>query len=263
MLDESSLLAVERQRLIREILQREGVVRNAELKELLKVSTVTIRSDLRELENAGICEVIWGGAVYKRTIPETNYLTQLTERSKLNPELKRRIGVRAAQLIEEGQTIIVDAGSTTVELIHHLPRNFEYLRIVTPALNVATAASQFPYVELVMTGGVLRHLTHSLIGPQVLRSLEMFNADWTFLATEGCDVEYGITASNLLEVDVKRTMLQRAERNALMVDSSKFGKVLPLNVVPLQEIQTVIVDTGLGSADIEALSHLGVEVLAV
>jgi DeoR family fructose operon transcriptional repressor len=263
MLDENSLLAVERQRFIRDILEREGVVRNAELKELLKVSAVTIRSDLRELENAGICEVIWGGAIYKRPIPEIEYVGRLSERSNVNPEPKRRIGARAAQLIEEGQTIIVDAGSTTIELIHHLPRNLEYLRIVTAALNVATAASQFPYIELVMTGGILRHLTHSLIGPEVMRSLAMFNADWVFLASEGCDLEHGLTASNLLEVEVKRAMLQRAERSVLMVDSSKFGKVLPLNVAPIQQTNKIITDTEIEREYLKALEQLGLEVLTV
>jgi DeoR/GlpR family transcriptional regulator of sugar metabolism len=263
MLDENSLLAVERQRFIRDILEREGVVRNAELKELLKVSAVTIRSDLRELENSGICEVIWGGAVYKRPIPEIEYVGRLSERSQINPEPKRRIGARAAQLIEEGQTIIVDAGSTTIELIHHLPRNLEYLRVVTAALNIATAASQFPYIELVMTGGILRHLTHSLIGLQVLRSLEMFNADWVFLASEGCDLEHGLTASNLLEVEVKRAMLQRAERCVLMVDSSKFGKVMPLNVAPIEQASIVITDTDLDSGYLQALKQAGIEVITV
>ncbi|MFN8376752.1 MAG: DeoR/GlpR family DNA-binding transcription regulator [Anaerolineae bacterium] len=263
MLDDSSLLAVERQRLIRDILEREGVVRNAELKELLKVSAVTIRSDLRELENAGICEVIWGGAVYKRPIPELEYVGRLTERSQLHPEPKRRIGARAAQLVEEGQTIIVDAGSTTVELIHSLPRNLEYLRIVTAALNIATAASQFPYVELVMTGGVLRHLTHSLIGPQVMRSLEMFNADWAFIASEGFDIARGLTASNLLEVEVKRAIIERTPRNVLMADSSKFGKILPLNVASMRQMHTLITDSDLSAEGIAALKQAEVEVLVV
>ena len=117
------------------------------LKQILQVSTVTIRADLRELETAGICEIIWGGAVYKQPVVEAEPLL-LTKRSKLNLEAKQRIGARAAQLIESGQTIIVDAGSTTVELVRHLPHDLEYLRIVTQALNIAAAAVQFPQVEL-------------------------------------------------------------------------------------------------------------------
>jgi DeoR/GlpR family transcriptional regulator of sugar metabolism len=261
--EETLLLAIERQRIIREILEREGIVRNTELKEVLHVSAVTIRSDLRELENAGLCEVIWGGAVYKRTPTTPDQTRSLVERTKLNPEAKKRIGSRAAQLIEAGQTLIVDAGSTTVELINHLPREMDYLRIVTPALNIAAAAAHFPYVELVMTGGILRQLTSSLMGPQVLYSLELINADIVFLGAEGFDLEHGVTTSNILEADVKRTMGQRAARVILMADSSKFGRVLSLAVAPLEKLDTLICDVGLSDADMEHIQSLGVEVIRV
>src|SRR5215470_12850690 len=125
--NEGTLLAVERQRIIQDILDREGTVRTAELKEILNVSVATIRSDLRELESTGACEVIWGGAVSKRR-PASDSEAFLLERSKLNAEAKRAIGARAAQLVEVGQTILVDAGSTTVELVQNLPRDWEYLR---------------------------------------------------------------------------------------------------------------------------------------
>lgn len=260
--EDSNLLAVERQRLIRDILEREGVVRNTELKQLLQVSTVTIRSDLRELESAGICQIIWGGAVYIKPIVNQE-IPHIAVRSHINPAAKQRIGARAAQMIEVGQTIIVDAGTTTVEMIRQLSRELDYLRIVTPALNVADAATQFPQVELVMTGGILRNLTHSLIGPQVMRSLEMFNADWAFIASGGYSPEHGITTGNMLEVEVKRTMIQRANRVALLADSSKCGTVMSLNVAPMQEIDILITDTELSDSHVEAFTRMGVEVLRV
>ncbi len=262
MQDEGALLAVERQKIIRETLEREGVVRNAELKQILHVSTVTIRADLRELENAGICEIIWGGAVYKQPVVEAEPLL-LTKRSKLNIDAKQRIGARAAQLIESGQTIIVDAGSTTVELVRHLPHDLEYLRIVTQALNIAAAAVQFPQVELVMTGGVLRNLTFSLIGPQVMRSLEMFNADWLFLASGGFTLERGITTSNILEAELKKTMIERAQRVALIADHTKFGNALSLTVTPLSGINVLITDSGLSDEDARQIESAGVEVIRV
>jgi DeoR/GlpR family transcriptional regulator of sugar metabolism len=258
---EDSPLAVERQRIIREILEREGVVRSAELKEILNVSIVTIRSDLRELEEAGICEVIWGGAVYKQASSQET--TLLVQRSKLNPEAKRQIGMRAAQLVGNGQTVIVDAGTTTVEMVRHLSRDLEYLRIVTPALNIAAAASQFPNVELVMTGGVLRNLTRSLYGPQTVRALEIINADQIFLASGGYSIECGVTTSNMLEVEVKRTMVQRASRVVLLADSSKFGSVRPLTVVPMADVHMLITDAGMSDEDAQELQKLGIEVVRV
>lgn len=245
--------------MILSILEREGMVRTAELSELFRVSMVTIRSDLRELEAVGECQLIWGGAISKR--PATERELQLDRRSQLHAERKKRIGERAAQLVEIGQTIIVDAGTTTVELIHSLSREIDYLRIVTPALNIAAAAAYFPNFECVMTGGVLRNLTHSLIGPQVIRALEMINADWTFLASGGFSLEHGVTTSNILEVEVKRTMVQRAEKVVLLADSSKFGRILSLNVAPLSDIDILITDAELAASDVQAIADIGVEVL--
>lgn len=261
--ENSALLAVERQQMILEILARDGVVRNRELKELFNVSQVTIRSDLRELEAAGYCEIIWGGATSAKSQPGFESETLLSKRSRLHPEEKNRIGARAAQLVQIGQTIIVDAGTTTVELVNHLPRDLDYLRIVTPALNVASAAAHFPHYEIVMPGGILRHLTRSLIGTQVVNFMENVIADWFFMATGGYSLEYGITTSNLLEVDVKRTMLEAAERVVVLADSSKFGKHLSMRVTPLSRIDMLITDTNLSDVDTKTIESAGVEVLRV
>ncbi|MEM9955626.1 MAG: DeoR/GlpR family DNA-binding transcription regulator, partial [Chloroflexota bacterium] len=145
MTNDSSLLAIERQRRIAEILQREGSVRTAELTELLNVSAVTIRADLRELEKLGDCQIIWGGAVSNRPPIEAESI--LEHRSQLHSESKKKIGKKAAEFVEVGQTIFVDAGTTTVEIIKHLPSDFDYLRVVTPALNVAVAATYHTYIE--------------------------------------------------------------------------------------------------------------------
>jgi len=150
-------LAAERQQIILEILEQESAVRTSDLCELLKVSVVTVRSDLRDIEKAGLCQVVWGGAVAKTPPTES---PKLEQRSKINSESKQRIGAAAAELIEVGQTIILDAGSTTVEIVNHLPRELDYLRVITPALNVAMATIQYPYIELVMPGGVLRIAIH-------------------------------------------------------------------------------------------------------
>ncbi len=258
---DSTLLAVERQRIIAEILKREGAVRTVELCELLHVSTVTIRSDLRDLEQAGVCEMIWGGAV--SITPPTEEEAFLEQRSKLNSESKRRIGQHAARLIASGQTIIVDAGTTTVEIVKHLPQDFDYLRVITPALNVAAAASNYPYVELIMPGGILRPLTRSLIGPLALQSLRMFNADWTFLASGGFTASHGVTTSNTLEAEIKRTMVQQSARVALVADGSKYGNILSLNVAPLSEIDIIISDYQLQDSDAAEIEAAGVEVVRV
>lgn len=258
---DNSLLAVERQRRIRDILQREGAVRTAVLTELLNVSAVTIRADLRELEKAGECEIIWGGGVSR--VPPHSQQPLLQRRTKLNRESKQRIGKRAAEFIEVGHTVFLDAGTTTAEIVYNLPRNMEYLRIVTPALNIAVAATHYPNVELVMPGGVLRPLTRSLIGTQTVRSLEQFNADTVFLASSGFGLEHGVTTGNILEVEVKRTMVEQARKVVLTADGSKFGRSLSLNVVPISEIDVLISDHQLSDAEAQTLQEIGLEVIRV
>jgi DeoR family fructose operon transcriptional repressor len=260
--EDNSLLAFERQRRIQQMLEREGVVRTAELKQILQVSAVTIRADLRELESAGICQMIWGGAVYIKPLVNKDTST-LAERSILNPEAKRRIGMRAAQLLEVGQTVILDAGTTTIELVRSLSHELDYLRVVTPALNVAAAATQFPQVELVVTGGIMRNLTHALIGPQVIESLNRFNADWAFIASGGYSPEHGVTTGNILEVEVKQTIIKRAARVVLLADSTKCGTVLSLNVAPMSDIDMLISDTDLSDEYVESFTQQGVEVIRV
>jgi len=256
---DAALLAVERQRIIADILKREGAVRTVELCELLHVSAVTIRTDLRDLETAGLCDIIWGGAVSK--LPPTEQEAYLEQRSVLNSERKKRIGQRAAQLISSGQTILVDAGTTTVEIVKCLPPTFDYLRVITPALNVAMAASQFAYAELIMPGGILRPVTRSLIGPQTLQALRMFNADWTFIASGGFDLAHGVTTANTLEAEVKRTMVEQSARVALVADSSKYGHVCSLNVAALNQIDVLITDSDLPDRSAFEIEAAGVQVI--
>lgn len=259
-MDQKPRLAVERQRMILDILERQGVVRNTDLQRLLNVSLVTVRADLRELQNQGAVEIVHGGAVARR--PEDHEFL-LDERTRLNSDKKRRIGARAAQMVHSEQTIIVDAGSTTIELINCLPFDLDELKIVTHGLNIAVAASRLPYVEVVVPGGMVRPLTLAIVGPQVLGFLEMINADCLFLATNGFSPEYGITTANMLEVEVKRMIVQRAERVVLLADSSKFGKRQSLTVVPMDTVDTVITDKDLSDANTHRLEALGIEVIRV
>jgi DeoR family fructose operon transcriptional repressor len=259
-MDQKPLLAVERQRMILEILERQGVVRNTELRHLLNVSLVTVRADLRELQNQGALEIVHGGAVARH--PGDNELL-LDERTHQNTDKKRRIGARAAQMVKSEQTIIVDAGSTTIELINCLPPDLDDLKIVTHGLNIAVAAARLPYVEVVVPGGMVRLLTLAIVGPQVLNFLEMINADCVFLATNGFSPEYGLTTANMLEVEVKRKIVQRAEKVILLADSSKYGKRQSLTVIPMDSVDMVITDRALGDADAVRLEEIGIEVIRV
>jgi DeoR/GlpR family transcriptional regulator of sugar metabolism len=255
------LLSSERQALILDLLDRTGVVRTADLRELLKVSPGTIRADLREMENQGVLEIVHGGAVATRSVTDSKL--RIDERARQNTDKKRRIGIRAAQLITDQQTLIVDSGSTTVEFINALPNNIDYLQIITHGLNIAVAASRLANVEVLMPGGIVRSSTQTLVGPQVVSFLEMVNAQIVFLATNGFSIEHGVTTANMLEAEIKRKLIQRADTVVLLADSSKYGKRQALRIMPLEEVDTIITDKDLDDGIAQQLEALNIEVLRV
>lgn len=236
-------------------------MRNSELRELLKVSPGTIRADLRELEAQGVLEIVHGGAVVRRAASDGKIL--LDERTQLHAESKRRIGARAAQMVKSEQTILVDSGTTTIELINNLSSNLDYIQVVTHSFQVAALAARLPNVEVLMPGGMVRAYNMTLVGPQALSFLDTINADAVFLATTGFSVEYGVTNANILEVEVKRKITQRAEKVILITDSSKYGKRQALQVVPMASIDMLITDTDLHDDAVQKLAALSIEVVRV
>jgi len=258
---EKPLLAAERQRIIIDQLERVGSVRNAMLSELLNVSIVTIRSDLRELEMQGLLEIVHGGAVLKEWSPSLEPL--LEERQRIYVEEKKRIGARAAQMVRSGQTIYVDGGTTTIELINHLPTNLEALQIITQGLNIGIAAAGIPNVEVVMPGGFVRRRTLSILGPQAITFLETLNTDCMFMSGNGFSVEYGVTSPSLDEAELKRTVVQRTGHVILLADSSKYGKRQLMTAAPIDRIQTLITDDKLPDAAVTKLENAGLEVIRV
>ena len=259
--DNSNLLAVERQRIIRELLQREGAVRSVQLQELLNVSLMTVRADLRELEKAGECKLVWGGAV--SITPPVEARDSLEQRRRFNSEAKARIGAQAAEFIEPGQTIIVDSGSTALELVNHIPPALNSLRIITPSLKIASATARYPQFEVIVPGGTVRSLTLSLVGPQTTIGLEFVNADLTFLSASAFSLQHGITTSDAQDAYVKKAMIRQGQRVILLADSSKFGRANPMNIGALDDIDLLITDDALPDEAAEAIAARGVEVIRV
>jgi DeoR/GlpR family transcriptional regulator of sugar metabolism len=257
----SQLLSSERQALILEWLDKTGVVRTTDLRELLKVSPGTIRADLRELETQGVLEIVHGGAVATRSANDSKL--RIDERARQNADKKRRIGATASQLVGNGQTLIVDSGSTTAEFINALTQTIDYLQIVTHGLNIATIASRLANVEVLMPGGIVRSSTQTLVGPQVVSFFEMINAQIVFLATNGFSIEHGVTTANMLEAEIKRKIIQRGDKIVLLADSSKYGKRQALRVMPIQELDVLITDKDLDEGIAQELAQLNIEVLRV
>jgi DeoR family transcriptional regulator, aga operon transcriptional repressor len=253
------LLNEERRRAILETLNREGRVLVLELAKRFETSQVTIRKDLEALDAHGLIHRTHGGALPAREGALED--PTLREKEKLHHQEKLRIAEAAARMVQEGQVVILDSGTTTTEIARAL-RNFRNLTIVTNAVNIAAELSGTA-VEVILTGGTLRKNSFSLVGPIAEETLHRLHADLLFLGVDGFDVQYGLSTPNLLEAKVNRVMVEIAKRKVAVCDSSKFGRRSLSLIAAPSALDEVITDRGVPKVDARALKKAGIEVTLV
>jgi len=253
------MLSEERRREILEVLQNDGRVLVGDLSKRFKTSLITIRKDLEFLHHRGLLERTHGGALPLRTGALIDQTLQQKERQHRHEKL--RIAAAAAKMIRSGQVIILDSGTTTTAIARAC-RHFRSLTIITNATNIVAELAGTP-VEVLLTGGVLRKNSFSLVGPLAEESLRKLNADLLFLAVDGFDVRYGLTTPNLLEARVNRAMAEAARRTVVVCDSSKFGRRSLSLIMPTSSVHETITDRGIPKHDLKALRGAKVEVTLV
>ena len=253
------MLNEERRRSIVEHLQRDGRVLVADLAKLFETSQVTIRKDLEILHSHGLVHRTHGGALPSREGALED--PTLREKEKLHRKEKLHIAEAAARLVQEGQVVILDSGTTTTAIARAL-RKFQNLTIVTNAVNIPAELSGSA-VEVILTGGTLRKNSFSLVGPIAEETLRRLNADILFLGVDGFDVQYGLSTPNLLEAKVNRVMVEIAKRSVAVCDSSKFGRRSLSLIVPPASLHEVITDHGIPRSDLRMLKKAGIEVTLV
>jgi DeoR family transcriptional regulator, aga operon transcriptional repressor len=253
------MLSEERRREILEILQSDGRVLVGDLSKRFKTSLITIRKDLEFLHHHGMLERTHGGALPLRTGALNDRTLQ--EKERLHRQEKMRIAAAAAKMIRSGQVVILDSGTTTTAIARAC-RDFRSLTIITNATNIAGELAGTP-VDVILTGGVLRKNSFSLVGPLAEESLRKLNADLLFLAVDGFDVRYGLTTPNLLEARVNRAMAEAARRTVVVCDSSKFGRRSLSLIMPTSAVHETITDRGISRHDLKALREAKVEVTLV
>lgn len=253
------MLNEERRRAILELLNREGRVLVLDLAKRFETSQVTIRKDLEELHAHGVIHRTHGGALPAREGALED--PTLREKEKLHRKEKLRIAETAAKLVQEGQVVILDSGTTTSAIARAL-RHFQNLTIVTNAVNIAAELSGTA-IEVILTGGTLRKNSFSLVGPIAEETLRRLNADLLFLGVDGFDVHYGLSTPNLLEAKVNRVMVEVAKRTVAACDSSKFGRRSLSLIVPPQALHEVITDRAAPKSDLKTLKKAGIEVTLV
>lgn len=234
-------LAAERQERIVGLLREHGFVRNSELSGQLGVSIVTVRQDVEALRNRGIVRKTFGGALLHE---EGRVDSAFTQRADQYRAEKQRIGAAAAAMIQPGETVLLDAGSTTIEIARRLPENAD-VTVVTCALNIALEAASREGVQVVVCGGELNPRTLSVTGRRAEQTLAEYHADRLFLATYGVDPARGLAERNLAGAELKRALIAAAREVVLVCDSSKFGATAPVHFATLDAIGTVITDRGI------------------
>lgn len=246
-----------RQERIARLVQERGFMRVVDLAGRFSVSTVTIRSDLQALEARGRLHRIRGGAVPANVVPGE----QPFEASELNLAVeKARIGAAAAALVSDGETVLLDVGTTTTAVARALLARHELrdVTVFTTALNVALELeSAHPRISVVVTGGTLRPLQHSLVNPLATVLLSGLRASIAFIGCNGVDLQGGVTNINLPEAEVKRAMLLAARRRVIVADGSKLGEVELARVAGVDEVDMVITDQTADPAVVAELEGAG------
>jgi len=258
-IDQNSMLIEERRQHVLSIIHRDGRVLVSELSDALGISRITIRKDLAHLEEKGLLQRTHGGALSAQRGALLD--PSLTEKVQHHIKEKERIAEAAVNLVTDNQCVLLDSGSTTT-LIARALRRLSSLTVITNGVNIAGELASTNF-EVMLTGGMLRKNSYSLVGPPAEDMLADIYADILFLGVDGFDPANGITTPNVLEARVNRAMVESARKIVAVCDSSKFSRRSFALIVPTSSINVVITDTGLSSADKNALESAGVEVLLV
>jgi len=253
------MMAEERRTQILQIVRSAGRVRVNALARRFSTSAVTIRNDLNELHQRGLVLRSHGGAVLPDKILRES---PVHERLKAYSDEKRRIGAMAASLIHDGETIILDSGTTTLEIARQIKKK-QGLQIITNGVNIAAELLDARDAQIFIVGGTVRGESASICGRFTEEMFDQFSADKLFLSGTGCDLDFGVSGANLEETMVNRAMLRISREIILVADSSKFSKRSMSRIAPFAEIDTVISDTGLGEEIQAKLRALGCNLILV
>lgn len=253
----TGLLAEPRRKKILEWLQEEGSARVRDLSAAFLVSEATIRQDLEKLENDGHVSREHGGA-FLNTLP--HQVETLSLQHAENMDKKRRIGARAAALVGDGETIILDAGSTTTEVAQCLLGRSS-LTVITNALNIALILGKVPGFAVHMPGGQFKAPTLSLSGDKSVDYFRNILAGKLFLATAGVSVETGLTYPSFADLQLKEAMIRAASHVYLVADSTKINRTSFTRLGTLDVIHSFITDDGIGDKDVQEFERRGIEVI--
>lgn len=249
------MFAEERQDKIAVLLEERGSARVTELSEYFNVSEATIRRDLQEMEEKRLLRRTHGGAV---KFDITNFEPYFSDKKNERNEEKTAIGELAANMIKDGDTIILDSGTTTLEIAKHI--NTQNITVITNSVDIAVELMNRGNVEIIVTGGILRNSTRAMVGHICENTYKNFRVDKAFIGANGISIKEGITTPNIIEAQAKKAMVECANKIIIVADNSKFEKVCFSLICPIEKITAIVTSGCIEKETIDNLKSVGVDI---
>lgn len=233
------MVVEDRRKKILELINKNGSVRVAELRYLLNISEVTIRTDLAELENKGLLTRVHGGAVssYK-----PYYSMNLNQRMSTNQQQKEIIAKKIADMIEDNDTVMLNSGTTTLLVFRAIPENLN-LNIVTNSISIALEGASKPNFNIILIGGLINTKYQFTFGDDTVKQLKSYHADKLILSVDGIDPEHGFSTYYDKEAEIDRIMLEQSNINIVAADHSKFNHRAFTKISDLSVCDYIVTDS--------------------
>ena len=249
------MLTQQRKQHILDLLAKEGQIVAKTLAQSLDLSEDTIRRDLRELAKEGLLQRVHGGA-----LPASPAVVDFAARQAIATDAKIAIAKTAASLIQEGQVVLLDGGTTAVQLARHLPSQLQ-ATIVTHSPSVAVELATHPTVEVVLIGGKLYKHSVVTMGTAALEALSHIQADIYFMGVAGVHAEAGLSTGNLEEAYMKKALSEHAAETIVLASTEKLGVASPYVIMPVGGISGLVVEQDVSKSFIQKYKKLGVSVI--
>lgn len=237
------MLANDRQEKILEIIERDGSVKTSQLVEIFDVSLETVRRDFDVLEKQGYLEKVYGGAVLKNR--ESNKTLTYSLREKKNVEEKKEVARLAINLIEEGDTIALNASTTNLEIAKLIKERFSQLTVITNSLMIANELAEVIGINLILAGGIYNKSEFAFLGEVTAEMFQNFSVDKVFICVGGISLKRGLTDYLMDEILVERKMIDIAEKIYILADSTKIESNSLIKLSDLKENMVIVTDSKL------------------
>lgn len=248
----------ERRGAILELLHRYGRVKVSELSERFNVSEVSIRNDLADLETEGKLSRVHGGAI---SAYDSYYNMSLAQRSNTNRTAKDRIAQKVCELIFDHQSVMINAGTTTLAVMKRLAETRKNIRVVTNSIILALECSVSPSLHITLLGGEVNPEYQYVYGTLTLCELDDFNTDVFVVSADGLDAAGGLSTYYDQEVDICRKMIKKSQKVIAVLDSTKLGKITYKRIADCRDIDVLVTDSNADKAIVKALKERSIEVI--